>query len=80
VGLRDSPLWDERPHSGYCTQVDIREIVAYAAGPHISVVPEIDIPGHSQAAIAAYPELCDRHHHPPRADDLECQSERTSSH
>jgi hexosaminidase len=57
VGLRGSPLWDERPHGGYYTQDDIREIVAYAAERHITVVPEIDIPGHSQAAIAAYPEL-----------------------
>jgi hexosaminidase len=57
VGLRESKLWDERPHGGYYTQDDIREIVAYAAERHITVVPEIDIPGHSQAAIAAYPEL-----------------------
>jgi hexosaminidase len=57
VGLRESTLWDERPHGGYYTQDDIREIVAYAADRHITVVPEIDIPGHSQAAIAAYPEL-----------------------
>lgn len=57
VGLRESPLWDERPHGGYYTQDDIREIVSYAAQRHITVVPEIDIPGHSQAAIAAYPEL-----------------------
>ncbi|MDT0546897.1 MULTISPECIES: beta-N-acetylhexosaminidase [Streptomyces] len=56
-GHRDSPLWDERPHGGHYTQDDIREIVAYAAERHITVVPEIDIPGHSQAAIAAYPEL-----------------------
>ncbi|MFH8370333.1 beta-N-acetylhexosaminidase [Streptomyces sp. NPDC018031] len=56
-GHRASPLWDERPHGGFYTQDDIREIVAYAAERHITVVPEIDIPGHSQAAIAAYPEL-----------------------
>ncbi|WP_405598315.1 beta-N-acetylhexosaminidase [Streptomyces sp. NBC_01410] len=56
-GHRASELWDERPHGGYYTQDDIREIVAYAAERHIAVVPEIDIPGHSQAAIAAYPEL-----------------------
>lgn len=56
-GHRASPLWDEKPHGGYYTQDDIREIVAYAAERHISVVPEIDVPGHSQAAIAAYPEL-----------------------
>lgn len=57
LGHRASPLWDERPHGGFYTQDDIREIVAYAAQRHISVVPEIDVPGHSQAAIAAYPEL-----------------------
>ncbi|WPB92896.1 beta-N-acetylhexosaminidase [Streptomyces malaysiensis] len=57
LGHRASPLWDERPHGGFYTQDDIREIVAYAAERHITVVPEIDIPGHSQAAIAAYPEL-----------------------
>ncbi|WP_031510711.1 beta-N-acetylhexosaminidase [Streptomyces megasporus] len=57
LGHRASPLWDERPHGGFYTQDDVREIVAYAAERHITVVPEIDVPGHSQAAIAAYPEL-----------------------
>ncbi|MGW0833391.1 beta-N-acetylhexosaminidase [Streptomyces prunicolor] len=56
-GHRASPLWDDKPHGGFYTQDDIREIVAYAAERHITVVPEIDVPGHSQAAIAAYPEL-----------------------
>ncbi|MFB0619792.1 beta-N-acetylhexosaminidase [Streptomyces sp. AGS-58] len=56
-GHRASPLWEEKPHGGYYSQDDIREIVAYAAERHIAVVPEIDVPGHSQAAIAAYPEL-----------------------
>ncbi|MFF7127754.1 family 20 glycosylhydrolase [Streptomyces sp. NPDC008240] len=56
-GHRASPLWEEKPHGGYYTQDDIREIVAYAAERHITVVPEIDVPGHSQAAVAAYPEL-----------------------
>lgn len=61
---RESPLGhvrhgraDARPHGGYYTQDDIREIVAYAAARHVTVVPEIDVPGHSQAAIASYPEL-----------------------
>ncbi|MFI0264424.1 beta-N-acetylhexosaminidase [Streptomyces sp. NPDC017056] len=57
LGHRHSPLWDDRPHGGYYTQDDIREIVAYAAARHITVVPEIELPGHSQAAISAYPEL-----------------------
>ncbi|MGW0088774.1 beta-N-acetylhexosaminidase [Streptomyces sp. NPDC003328] len=56
-GHRASPLWEEKPHGGFYTRDDIREIVAYAAERHITVVPEIDVPGHSQAAIAAYPEL-----------------------
>jgi hexosaminidase len=51
------PRYDGRPHGGYYTQDDIREIVAYAAARQITVVPEIDVPGHSMAAIAAYPEL-----------------------
>jgi hexosaminidase len=57
IGHRASPLWEEKPHGGFYTHDDIREIVAYAAERHITVVPEIDVPGHSQAAIAAYPEL-----------------------
>ncbi len=56
-GHRASPLWDDTPHGGFYTQDDIREIVAHAAARHISVVPEIDLPGHAQAAIAAYPWL-----------------------
>ncbi|MEU3064768.1 beta-N-acetylhexosaminidase [Streptomyces subrutilus] len=56
-GHRASPLWDDTPHGGFYTQDDIREIVAYAAERHVRVVPEIDVPGHAQAAIAAYPEL-----------------------
>lgn len=44
-------------HGGYYTQADIREIVAYAAKLNIMIVPEIDMPGHSLAALAAYPEL-----------------------
>lgn len=55
-GQLDSP-GDGRPHGGFYTQDDVREIVAYAAARSIRVVPEIDVPGHSQAAIAAYPFL-----------------------
>ncbi len=54
---REPEVWDERPHGGFYTQDDLREIVAYAAGRHVRIVPEIDLPGHSQAAVAAYPEL-----------------------
>lgn len=46
-----------RPHSGFYTQEDIREVVAYAHSKYIKVIPEIDMPGHMQSAIACYPEL-----------------------
>lgn len=45
------------PHGGFYSQADVREIVKYAQERHITVVPEIEMPGHAQAAIAAYPEL-----------------------
>jgi hexosaminidase len=48
---------DGQPHAGFYTQEEIREIVAYAAARHILVVPEIEVPGHSLAALASYPEL-----------------------
>lgn len=48
---------DGTPHGGFYTKDDLAEIVAYAARRFVTVVPEIDLPGHSQAAIAAYPEL-----------------------
>ena len=44
-------------HGGFYTQDDVREIVEYARRRYVTVVPEIEMPGHSQAAIAAYPEL-----------------------
>lgn len=45
------------PYCGFYTQEQVRDIVAYAAALHITVVPEINGPGHAQAAVAAYPEL-----------------------
>ncbi|HCS48156.1 MAG TPA: hypothetical protein DIW61_07850 [Candidatus Aminicenantes bacterium] len=48
---------DSVPHGGFYTQDDIREVVAYAKKRFITVVPEIEMPGHCQAALAAYPEL-----------------------
>jgi hexosaminidase len=50
-------IFDGVPHCGFYTQDDIREVVAYAAERFVTVVPEIEMPGHAQAAIAAYPEL-----------------------
>jgi hexosaminidase len=49
--------FDGRPHGGYYTQDDIREIVLYAATRFVTVVPEIETPGHVRAALAAYPSL-----------------------
>ncbi len=48
---------DGVPYGGFYTQDDVRDVVAYAAARHVQVVPEIDMPGHVTAAIAAYPEL-----------------------
>ncbi|HRA66713.1 MAG TPA: beta-N-acetylhexosaminidase [Caldilinea sp.] len=48
---------DGTPHGGYYTQDDLREIVAYAAARGIIVMPEIELPGHARALIAAYPEF-----------------------
>jgi hexosaminidase len=45
------------PYCGYYTQAQIREVVAYAAKRYVTIVPEIDMPGHSTAAIASYPYL-----------------------
>ncbi len=45
------------PYGGFYTQEDIKEIVKYAQERNITIVPEIDVPGHSMAALAAYPEL-----------------------
>lgn len=49
--------YDGKPHGGFYTQDQIREIVAYAADRNITVIPEIDLPGHMQAAVSTYPEL-----------------------
>lgn len=58
IGHAQNPQgFDGIPHGGFYTQHDLREIVAYAAVRAITIVPEIDMPGHAQAAIAAYPEL-----------------------
>jgi len=62
----ESPLYGNRdvgngtPHGGYYTQRQVRDIVAYAAARFITVVPEIELPGHVASAIAAYPHLGNR--------------------
>lgn len=54
---KNSGKYDGVPHEGFYTQEEAKEIVKYAAERFITVIPEIDIPGHMQAALAAYPEL-----------------------
>ena len=54
---RNSGKYDGKPYDGFYTQEDAKEIVAYAADRHITVIPEIDMPGHMQAALKAYPNL-----------------------
>lgn len=61
VGHGDEPFrGDGRPYGGFYTQEEIREVVAYAQDRFVTIVPEIEMPGHARAALAAYPELaCD---------------------
>ena len=54
---RNMGLYDHTMYGGFYTQKDIREIVEYAAARHITIIPEIDMPGHMVAAVTAYPEL-----------------------
>jgi len=54
---RDPYVGDGIPYGGYYTQDEIRDVVAYAADRYVTVVPEIEMPGHSLAAITAYPEF-----------------------
>ena len=56
-------------YGGYYTQEQIRQIVAYAAARHIMVVPELDMPGHAQAAIASYPQFGVTGQRPPVSVD-----------
>ena len=53
----NSGKYDGKPYGGFFTQEEAKEIVAYAAERHITVIPEIDLPGHMQAALTAYPNL-----------------------
>lgn len=48
---------DSIKHGGYYTQEQIKDVIKYAADRYITIIPEIELPGHSSAAIAAYPEL-----------------------
>lgn len=54
IGGWNSPKFDGKIHQGFYTQDQIKELIAYAADRHITIVPEIEIPGHASAAIASY--------------------------
>lgn len=53
----ENRVYDGHPHSGFYTQEQARELVAYAAARQITVIPEIEMPGHAEAALASYPYL-----------------------
>ncbi|MBS2212692.1 beta-N-acetylhexosaminidase [Carboxylicivirga mesophila] len=55
--VRKETKGDGQPHSGFYSQQQMKDLVVYAAQRHVSIIPEIDVPGHSVAAIVAYPEL-----------------------
>lgn len=57
IGKAHSDEYDHTPYGGYYTQEQLRDVVAYAAERYITVIPEVDLPGHMLAALAAYPEL-----------------------
>ena len=61
--------YDDTPHGGFYTQEEIRTVLEYAARRRILVVPAIDMPGHMQAAVAAYPELGN---YPERRHEVRC--------
>ena len=54
----------DKPYCGFYTEAEVRDIVSYAAARFVTIVPEIDLPGHSQAAVAAYPWLGVTGEHP----------------
>ncbi|RAJ02566.1 hexosaminidase [Chitinophaga skermanii] len=55
--LGQSSTFDNVPHGGFYTQAELRDLVAYAAERYVTIIPEIEMPGHALAALAAYPNL-----------------------
>jgi len=81
---RTPQQFDNTPLGGYYTQDQIRDVVKYASDRYINIVPEIEMPGHSQAALAAYPELSCNPAYPYKVSetwgvfhDIYCPSEKT---
>ena len=57
IGSLSSGFYDGKPYGGYYTQDEVRELVRYASERYVTIIPEIELPGHALAAIACYPEL-----------------------
>lgn len=57
IGPYAAMTFDGKPYGGFYTQEQIKDVVAYAQKLHIEIIPEIEMPGHALAALAAYPEL-----------------------
>ncbi len=57
IGSLASGFYDGTPYGGYYTQEEVKELVKYAAERYVTIIPEIELPGHALAAIACYPEL-----------------------
>lgn len=76
--------FDGEPHGGFYTQEQIKDVVRYATARHVTVIPEIELPGHALAAITAYPELSCEPAKPYEVgkiwgvyDDVYCPTEKT---
>lgn len=57
IGSLKSGIYDGQPYGGYYTQEQVRDLVKYAAERYVTIIPEIEMPGHALAAISCYPEL-----------------------
>ncbi|MBR5042554.1 MAG: family 20 glycosylhydrolase [Bacteroidales bacterium] len=57
VGSLHSGIYDGKPYGGFYSQEEVKDLVKYAAERYVTIIPEIEIPGHSLAAISCYPEL-----------------------
>lgn len=85
--LRDEPaIYDGKRYGGFYTQKEVKEIVAYAKERYITIVPEVEMPGHASASLAAYPELGCKPESNYRvktkwgiSEDIYCPSEQTFS-
>jgi hexosaminidase len=84
VGHYGTGIYDDERYGGFYTQEEIREVVDYAQKRHVTIIPEIEMPGHASAALAAYPELgCveDKNYQVKTTwgvfEDIYCPSEQT---